>query len=729
MSKQRTNLRRTTTKNFFFYSFLMLVIMITSIASGNAQNAYDCPFCYLRGKDFTGQNLTDANFSGAVLDSANFTNCILNGAMFSNASLIKANFTNAILDPSSFGATNLSGSNLSYAVFTGASMNGVILEYAKVTGTDFSNANLTNALPGLQLLYDQGTNTFPKFIKAKLSCEYKRFIQTLDLSQSQFPTCTNLKMPVTTSTFQIDSVGTPTDLSQPTRVVISFSQSDSTRKNRGDKNGNLIINKPSLFTGDTIYVSVSGGDNAGCGALSSPCKTIGQAVTNVKANGLIIVDYGQYPFTATVGINKNVTLVGGYASGQPSLYQSQITAPPNGIPAFNVSGSGVAVNLANFIINGSIATTQNLASTAVQIAGGANVSMKTVNINSAKGGPGASGVQPSAGSTGGAGGKASGGTGGAGGTSPCGYTNGGGGGNQSTRASSDCVCSTLCFKCTSESSIYTYNGGSGYPGTTGQWTSGSSNAGGINYLCPHTERPAPAGNGNNGVAAGCGGAGSASTNLTGSFSSGSWMPSVSGTGSVGGNGAGGGGGGSGGTCHYCNCVCGGNGDFYNGTAGGGGGGGGCGAPGGSGGTQGGASIGISIQASKCVVDNSVKITSGAGGNGGTGGAGNSGGTGGGAGAAVASHDVCNDTGSQGGNGGSGGAGGASGGGAGGNGGPAIGVALVGACTLTGAPVYYLGQSGSIGTGGTGGTQGTGGICGGVKGANGTAGVVVNTQQF
>ncbi|MGB3079520.1 MAG: pentapeptide repeat-containing protein, partial [Saprospiraceae bacterium] len=64
MSKRRTNLRSTTSKNFFCYSFLMLVMMITSIASGNAQNTYDCPFCYLKGKDFSGQNLTDANFSG-----------------------------------------------------------------------------------------------------------------------------------------------------------------------------------------------------------------------------------------------------------------------------------------------------------------------------------------------------------------------------------------------------------------------------------------------------------------------------------------------------------------------------------------------------------------------------------------------------------------------------------------------------------------------------------------
>ena len=702
---------------------------------GYAQTRMDCPFCVLTGRDFSGQDLTDANFNGAILDGANFTGAILNGVMLNDASLAGANFRGAHLDPSSYGPANLSGANLTNANFQNASMTGAVLEYADMSGTIFAGANLTRSLPGLAIRFDGGAKP-PNFRGARIGCEYRLFESVIDLTPAIFSCDVNpaaLTRP-TTITRTMEEVE---DRSKPVKIVVMFGNSvDSTKDKIRKKAADSAASERVFAAGDTIYVSPSGTDGSTCGSFDGPCKSIGQGIANVKAGGTVLVDYGQYGFAATVTISKNLTLIGGCNRGQITPYQSQVSAPPGGAAAFNVTGSGVNSNFSNFIVNGTIATSANAASICMQVANSATLNMKNMNVNAATGGQGSPGVQAGVGSIGNDGGKGSNGTGGGGGSSPCNSNQGGGGANQSTQATSDCVCSDwICSGCSSQSSIYTYNGGYGAPGTTGAWTAGSINAGGINYNCPDTKRPAPAGKGNDGATATCGSAGVPASSTIGSFILGqSWQPAISLSGNGGGDGAGGGGGGSGGTCHYCNCVCGGHGSFYNGTAGGGGGAGGCGASGGSGGTQGGASINLVIQAATCVVDGTVKFTSGAGGNGGVGGGGASGGAGGKGGAAQQANDVCNDTGSQGGDGGRGGAGGASGGGGGGNGGPAICVALVSKCNYSGASVYYAGQSGAVGDGGAAGVPNqaaisTGANCNGVKGNPGKAGVVVNVQQF
>ncbi|MBL0082994.1 MAG: hypothetical protein IPP37_11435 [Saprospiraceae bacterium] len=371
----------------------------------------------------------------------------------------------------------------------------------------------------------------------------------------------------------------------------------------------LPVELASAFTttGDTIYVSSSGTDNATCGALNSACKTLGEGISNANPNGFVLVDYGEYTFASTVTINKNLNLVGGFNNGQPTQYQSLLASPGKGQPVFTISGNGVKVSLSQFIINGSQPTDNNAASMALLASNGAIVQMKAVNVNAFGGSAGSAGAQVSAGANGGVGNAGSSGTGGSGGSSACGGNNGGYGANKSTNSgSSDCKCLDICFRCEVSISYYAGGGGTGGPGTTGYYAPGSGPASAVNYMCPSSDRPQTAGSGTKGNAASCGSAGTASVNTTGSFGQNTWQPSVGGNGSSGGNGGGGGGGGAGGPCHYCNCFCGGHGDFYEGTAGGGGGAGGCGAAGGNGGSQGGASFGVVLQYASGIVDNTVK---------------------------------------------------------------------------------------------------------------------------
>lgn len=695
-----------------------------------AQNPYDCPGCNLSGKSFIGQNLSDANFSGAILDNANFTGCNLSGAMLSNASAKNANFTNADLDPSDYGPANFSDANLDGANFTGASMNGVVLEYASQNGTNFTGAILSNALPGLYIkLSSFDAKNLPIYKGAKLSCEFKRFASQLDLSMAVFADCKNWDAANAAFKSRIISSNKPKDMQQPIMYQFSSVADDTTLSKRKLK---LPVEMANAFTtsGDTIYVSTSGTDNASCGARNSPCKTLGQAVTNANPNGYILVDYGEYAFASTITINKNLNLIGGFNNGQPTQYQSLLASPGKGQPVFNINGSGIKVGLSQFIVNGSQPTDNNMASVALMASNGAVVQMKGVNINAFGGSSGSTGAAVAVGASGNNGSAGSSGTGGGGGTSPCGGNSGGIGANKSTNSgSSDCKCLDICFRCEVSISYYAGGGGYGGAGTTGYYAPGSSPATAVNYMCPSKERPQTAGTGTKGNAANCGAAGSASSNTTGSFNQNGWQASVGGNGTAGGNGGGGGGGGAGGPCHYCNCFCGGHGDFYEGTAGGGGGAGGCGAAGGNGGSQGGASFGLVLQYATGIVDNTVKITGGAGGNGGAGGSGNLGGAGGTGGSAQKANDVCNDTGGQGGDGGAGGAGGASGGGAGGNGGPSACIALVGTASVTGNPVYYTGIGGSFGSGGSGGSQVSGGSCSGPKGDDGKTGSAGNTLQY
>jgi uncharacterized protein YjbI with pentapeptide repeats len=70
---------------------------------------------------FAGDNLTNANFTGARILGYSFANSDLTGANFTNSNATSANFTNAILSNVNFSGTLLTG-----ATFTGAKSSGIV---------------------------------------------------------------------------------------------------------------------------------------------------------------------------------------------------------------------------------------------------------------------------------------------------------------------------------------------------------------------------------------------------------------------------------------------------------------------------------------------------------------------------------------------------------------------------------------------------------------------------
>jgi len=700
---------------------LLIIVLLLFVGAGYAQTKNDCPFCYLKDKSFAGQDLTNVNFNGADLDSADFTNAILDGANFSNASLVGARFNNARSNAIGKGPVNFSLSNCTGANFSNTSLQDAVFYYANISCTDFSGADLSKARLGPEL---KVYNSCPAIFKgAKLGCEFIPFVYILNLKDAILPSC--LQQPVAQAAKEpaivITDIKKPADPTQATMVTAtrkSYSNRDTTSK--------VDTLKDPPLSGDTLFVSTQGTDNNKCGATGSPCKTIGQAVTNCGANACTIaVEYGEYTLNTPVSL-KGIKLVGGFYNGQSGNYQSALLAPPGGLPA--IIATGGAVTISNFIINGSTPSQLNLSSVALLAQAGSTLNLLNTNINSFKGGTGANGTPSTGGGTGGKGGEGNRGNGGSGGTSPCPNNAGGLGGNSSYFKSSNCHYIWSKVRCLQEVEVCWYNGGSGQPGSTGVSAAGSQAAAGVFYFWGTRERPSTAATGNGGTAGSCASNNAnPNKNSTGAFDNGQWKTVTGDNGTAGGNGGGGGGGGCGGYCAYCGFTC--NEETYNGTAGGGGGAGGCGAAGGQGANMGGASFGVVLINATLTGDTTVKITNGSGGDGGTGGPGASGGTGGGGGSAQTSNNVCNDTGGAGGSGGAGGAGGASGGGAGGNGGPSIGVALVGTSTVSNKVVFYAGKSGNPGGGGDGGKPVTGATCYGAKGNGGISATVANTHQY
>lgn len=709
----------TNRKGYLSAGLLFIVLLLLNGAS-QAQTNNDCPFCHLVGKSFAGQDLTNANFNGANLDSADFTNARLDGANFSNASLIGAKFTNAKAAVSAKGPVNFSLANCTGADYSNTNCKNAIFYYANLSGANFTGADLSTVRMGPELKVYNGKPTI--FKGAKLSCEFIPFVYIHNLKDAQLPDCLKQAMTQAAKTPHVTIIDTktPADPAQPALVTASGlggGKRDTTKTNKI---------KETVATGDTLYVSTTGTDNSSCGGVGSPCKTITQAVTNCGANACTIaVEYGEYTLSTSVSL-KGINLVGGFYNGQPTTYQSALLAPPGGLPA--IIATGGAVNISNFILNGSTSTQQNTASIVLLAQGNSTVTLSNTNINSFKGGLGSSPTNAGPGGNGNKGNDGNNGTGGGGGTSACPNNAGGGGGNSSYFTQADCKYLWKTVQCEQTIRVCWYNGGSGQPGSTGVSAAGSTAAGGVMYFCGSKERPSTTATGTTGTAGACGSnAANPSANTTGTFTNQQWTTVAGNNGTAGGNGGGGGGGGSGGYCAYCGCFC--SEETYNGTAGGGGGAGGCGAAGGQGASMGGASFGVVLVNATLAADSTVKITNGMGGDGGTGAAGNSGGTGGAGGSAQAGNNVCNNTGGQGGAGGVGGAGGASGGGAGGNGGPSIGVALVGTSTFSNKIVFYAGKSGTPGSGGSGGNPVTGATCYGAKGNGGLNATVANSYQY
>jgi uncharacterized protein YjbI with pentapeptide repeats len=100
------------------------------------------------GKNYSGQNLTNTNFStlpAGSLVGANFTNATLNGAIFANQDISNASFQGANLGPSSKGSVDFTSATLNATCFAGATMNATDFTFAQITCADFSNTSMIQA--------------------------------------------------------------------------------------------------------------------------------------------------------------------------------------------------------------------------------------------------------------------------------------------------------------------------------------------------------------------------------------------------------------------------------------------------------------------------------------------------------------------------------------------------------------------------------------------------------
>ncbi len=499
-----------------------------------------------------------------------------------------------------------------------------------------------------------------------------------------------------------------------------------------------------------IFVSLaSGSDTSGCGAITSPCRTLGQGLArSVSANKQFI--YIQAHTSAYVGpfdLPNGKTLVGGFnsawvraartTSGHTVRISGGVHAASGQSMVFKATG--VTATLMDLVIDAPSTSARNGSPGPGKSSYGIHASSSAltllrVTINQGNGAAGSSGNNGTAASSssapsGGNGGAAnefgtccndsSRGAGGDAGIHSCGATNtsgGPGGAGGKMDSSCDCtfgICDGNCDATNGLGGSWGFGpsptlapGGGGTAGTSNTNCSTCANGAGghaarcSNGVCDAGETtsscPADCVAGSYARDGAAGGGGSSGGQLIDGF----WYARNGGDGVVGSHGRGGGGGGGSGGC---DCGI----DSY-GAGGGGGGAGGCAAPAaGLRGWGGGGSFGVFGQSSTLTVRHSlfVRGNGGNGGNGGLGRGGQPGGAGGNGGSGAGDSKA-------GGNGGSGARGGHSGGGGGGAGGYSYGIYRSGG-SLTQSNNSF--QGGSVGSGGSGGSSP------GKSGSNGTSG--------
>jgi uncharacterized protein YjbI with pentapeptide repeats len=126
--------------------FVALLVLVTCLplpaqaASSAAIRAYDDVMADT--KDFSGQNLVQAEFSNAKLSEANFSGADLRGAVFNGAVLTNANLHAIDFSDGIAYLSDFSGADLTDAILTSAMMLKTSFRNAKVTGADFSFALL-----------------------------------------------------------------------------------------------------------------------------------------------------------------------------------------------------------------------------------------------------------------------------------------------------------------------------------------------------------------------------------------------------------------------------------------------------------------------------------------------------------------------------------------------------------------------------------------------------------
>ena len=130
------------TDNFFTSQLLRIINYSDTVAIGNFSTVVGE---FLKGGNFSGTYLGDANLTGVNLSNANLSDSFLGDANLTGANLSGANLSGANLGDVNFSGTDLSGANLRDADLSGATLSGAKLNGANLSGADLSYADLSSA--------------------------------------------------------------------------------------------------------------------------------------------------------------------------------------------------------------------------------------------------------------------------------------------------------------------------------------------------------------------------------------------------------------------------------------------------------------------------------------------------------------------------------------------------------------------------------------------------------
>jgi uncharacterized protein YjbI with pentapeptide repeats len=111
-------------------------------ALADFQDRVDYTLTNQSGKDFSGQQLADSSFAGAVARQAIFVDADLHGAILTQASFVEADFSGADLSDALMDRVDFHGANFRGAQLRGVIASGSSFAGATVTDADFSDAIL-----------------------------------------------------------------------------------------------------------------------------------------------------------------------------------------------------------------------------------------------------------------------------------------------------------------------------------------------------------------------------------------------------------------------------------------------------------------------------------------------------------------------------------------------------------------------------------------------------------